>query len=105
MERHPLGSQAFFPLSNHGWIVVVCKSNSSGEKPDLSTIECFYARGDQGVSYLKGTWHHPLIVLEASQKFLVVDRQGDGCNLNEFSIENLDINIGPDNLINSKSID
>jgi hypothetical protein len=28
---------------------------------------------------------------------LVVDRQGDGCNLNEFSIENLDINIGPDN--------
>ena len=105
MERHPLGSQAFFPLSNHGWIVVVCKSNSSGEKPDLSTIECFYARGDQGVSYLKGTWHHPLIVLEASQKFLVVDRQGDGCNLNEFSIENLDINIGPDNLINFNSID
>jgi ureidoglycolate lyase len=103
MERHPLGSQAFFPLSNHGWIVVVCKSNGSGEKPDLSTIECFYARGDQGVSYLKGTWHHPLIVLEASQKFLVVDRQGDGCNLNEFSIENLDINIGPDNLINSTS--
>ncbi len=62
-------------------------------------------KGRSRSKLLKGTWHHPLIVLEASQKFLVVDRQGDGRNLNEFSIENLDINIGPDNLISSKSID
>ena len=33
MERHPLGSQAFFPLSKHGWLVVVCRSNSSGMSP------------------------------------------------------------------------
>jgi ureidoglycolate lyase len=101
MERHPLGSQAFFPLSRDGWLVVVCKSNSSGDEPDLSTVECFFAEGDQGVNYFKGTWHHPLIVLEESQKFLVVDRQGDGCNLNEFFIDNIDIKIDFDRFRNS----
>ena len=101
MERHPLGSQAFFPLSKHGWLVVVCKSNSSGDKPDLSTAECFFAEGNQGVNYFKGTWHHPLIVLQESQRFLVVDRQGDGCNLNEFFIKKMDLKIDLDSFRNS----
>tara|TARA_B100001057_G_scaffold80357_1_gene75536 strand:- start:423 stop:953 length:531 start_codon:yes stop_codon:yes gene_type:complete len=100
MERHPLGSQAFFPLSKHGWLVVVCKSNSSGDEPDLSTVECFFAEGNQGVNYFKGVWHHPLLVLEKSQKFLVVDRQGDGSNLNEFLIKNINLKIDLDSLEN-----
>ena len=69
------------------------KSNSSGNEPDLSTAECFFAEGNQGVNYFRGAWHHPLLVLQERQKFLVVDRQGGGCNLNEFSIENMDLKI------------
>jgi ureidoglycolate lyase len=66
----------------------------------LSTIECFFAEGNQGVNYFKGAWHHPLLVLEKSQKFLVVDRQGDGNNLNEFFIKNINLKIDLDSLEN-----
>ena len=64
----------------------------------MSTVEGFFAEGNQGVNSFKGAWHHPLLVLEESQKFLVVDRQGDGCNLNEFFIKNMDLKIDSDSL-------
>ena len=83
LERHPLGSQAFMPLSQHEWLVVVAHGNAAGDAPDFSTLVCFKASGIQGVSYNRGTWHHPLLTLQASQDFLVIDRQGDGHNLDE----------------------
>ena len=83
LERHPLGSQAFMPLSQHDWLVVVANGNVVGDAPDFSTIACFKASGIQGVSYDRGTWHHPLLPLQATQDFLVIDRQGDGHNLDE----------------------
>jgi ureidoglycolate lyase len=83
MERHPLGSQAFMPLSQHEWLVVVAHGNTADDGPDFSTLACFRARGDQGVSYDRGTWHHPLLVLQPEQDFLVIDRQGGGHNLDE----------------------
>ena len=83
LERHPLGSQAFMPLSQHDWLVVVAHGNADVDAPDFSTLACFKASGIQGVSYDRGTWHHPLLTLQASQDFLVIDRQGDGHNLDE----------------------
>ena len=83
LERHPLGSQAFMPLSQHDWLVVVAHGNVFGDAPDFSTLVCFKASGIQGVSYDRGTWHHPLLPLQAAQDFLVIDRQGDGHNLDE----------------------
>jgi len=83
LERHPLGSQAFMPLSQYDWLVVVAHGNAAGDAPDFSTLACFKASGIQGVSYNRGTWHHPLLTLQASQDFLVIDRQGDGHNLDE----------------------
>jgi ureidoglycolate lyase len=80
MERHPLGSQAFVPLQVADWLVVV--SDDQG-LPDEKTLRCFRARGDQGVNYRAGVWHHPLLVLAPSQEFLVVDRDGPGENLEE----------------------
>ncbi|MEM7058270.1 MAG: ureidoglycolate lyase [Pseudomonadota bacterium] len=77
LERHPLGSQAFFPLTDHNWLVVV------GSEPKGAALRCFHARGDQGVQYSTGIWHHPLLVLNGSQDFLVVDRSGPGENLEE----------------------
>ena len=79
MERHPLGSQAFYPLAPEDWLVVVC---AGGDRPDQSTLRCFRASGRQGVNYRAGTWHHPLLVLQP-QDFLVIDRGGPGDNLDE----------------------
>ena len=69
LERHPLGSQAFMPLSQYDWLVVVAHGNAAGDAPDFSTLACFKASGIQGVSYNRGTWHHPLLTLQAFQDF------------------------------------
>ncbi len=79
LERHPLGSQSFIPLSREPWLVAV----ASSEDPGLADIRVFRARGDQGVHYARNTWHHPLLVLVARQDFLVLDRAGPGDNLEE----------------------
>ena len=77
LERHPAGSQAFMPLACRDWLVVVA------EVPEPGACRLFRCRGDQGVQYARGTWHHPLLVLEQQQDFLVVDRAGEGPNLEE----------------------
>jgi ureidoglycolate lyase len=80
LERHPLGSQCFYPLSRHDWLVVV----AAGDKtPDLSTLRCFLATGTQGINYRANVWHHPLLPLAMEQDFLAIDRTGPGRNLEE----------------------
>jgi ureidoglycolate lyase len=79
MERHPLGSQAFYPLQKADWLVVV----SAAEKPAPDNLEAFLASGDQGIQYARNVWHHPLLILEQTQDFLVADRDGPGENLEE----------------------
>jgi ureidoglycolate lyase len=79
MERHPLGSQIFYPLQDRPWLVVVCK-----DPRDPSSFRAFHASGRQGVNYAPGVWHHPLLVRENGSRFLVVDRKGSGTNLEEY---------------------
>ncbi|BEU21285.1 ureidoglycolate lyase [Paraburkholderia sp. 22B1P] len=79
MERHPLGSQAFIPLNDKPYLVVVAPAGELDE----SKIRAFVTSGWQGVNYAKGVWHHPLLALGEVSDFVVVDRGGDGLNLNE----------------------
>ena len=80
MEHHPLGTQAFFPLDDRDWLLVV----AVGPAPlEPHALRAFRASGRQGVNYARGTWHHPLIVLTPDHDFLVIDRAGDGANLEE----------------------
>ncbi|MPW15903.1 ureidoglycolate lyase [Paraburkholderia sp. CNPSo 3157] len=79
MERHPLGSQAFVPLSDTPYLIVVAPA---GEL-DPTKLRAFSTRGWQGVNYAKGVWHHPLLALERVSDFLVVDRGGEGPNCDE----------------------
>jgi len=79
MERHPLGSQAFIPLNDKPYLVVVAPAGELDE----SKIRAFVTSGWQGVNYAKGVWHHPLLALGEVSDFIVVDRGGDGHNLNE----------------------
>lgn len=83
MERHPLGSQAFIPMGNEPYVVVVAPK---GEL-DTSKIEVFLATSDQGVNYHKGTWHHFCLALNEVSDFLVIDRGGEGDNCD---VEKLD---------------
>jgi len=73
VERHLLGSQAFMPLLPQRFLVVVAPA---GPLPTLAQLRCFIARPGQGVNYAAGTWHHPLIALEAGGDFLVIGRGG-----------------------------
>ena len=116
LECHPLGSQSFVPMSGREWLVVVAppvseisgagsdrqgeteisdkapntgQAGGGGGGPDFSRLRCFLARGNQGVTYGPGVWHHPLLVLESGDEFVVVDRggpQGESpdANLREF---------------------
>jgi ureidoglycolate lyase len=79
MERHPLGSQAFIPLDDRPYLVVVAPAGDLDE----SQIRAFVTRGWQGVNYAKGVWHHPLLALGKVSDYIVVDRGGEGKNLNE----------------------
>ena len=77
MEKHPLGSQAFIPMKQTTFLVLVAPK---GSKPDLNKIEAFIIPPEIGVNYNPGTWHFPLIATE-DMNFLVVDRKGSGDNL------------------------
>ncbi|OUR78622.1 ureidoglycolate hydrolase [Alphaproteobacteria bacterium 46_93_T64] len=85
VERHPLGSQAFIPLSNRPYLVVVAKA---GEVVTPSDLKAFIAAPGLGVNYHAGTWHHPVLALDDISNFLVVDRGGDGHNCDEIFFEN-----------------
>ena len=75
IERHPMGSQAFLPMTEAPFLVVV--SDGPDEAP-----RAFVTAPRQGVQLRRGTWHGVLTPLHAPGLFWVVDRAGDG-NLEE----------------------
>lgn len=83
VERHPLGSQAFYPLSDAPWLVIVAE-DASGEPVGL---RAFRPAPGQGVNIAINTWHGVLTPLDRPSDYLVVDRGGEGNNLEEFHFE------------------
>jgi ureidoglycolate lyase len=84
VERHPLGSQAFVPLSPATMVVVVAPP---GDAVRASDLRAFVSNGRQGINYHRGTWHMPLIAFEAGQEFLIIDRVGDVPNCDTCSLD------------------
>ncbi len=84
MERHPLSSQAFYPLSGRPYMVVVAPKGDFN--PD--NIRAFLAAQDQGVNYHAGTWHHYSLALDSVSDFLVIDRYAPDDNCDEVAVEN-----------------
>ncbi|RUR55051.1 ureidoglycolate lyase [Vreelandella populi] len=84
LERHPLGSQAFMPLHQERFIVVVAPL---GEAINPDDVRAFVTDGRQGVNYRAGTWHAIQSVLEREGEFLVVDRGGEGNNCEEYPLK------------------
>ena len=80
VERHPLGSQAFYPLSANPWLVIVAEDDAGTP----TRLRAFAPAPGQGVNIAMNTWHGVLTPLEAASDFLVIDRGGDGNNLEEY---------------------
>jgi len=83
VERHPLGSQAFYPLSDNPWLVIVAED----EAGTPARLRAFRPAPGQGVNIAMNTWHGVLTPLERESAFLVVDRGGEGDNLEEYRFE------------------
>jgi len=79
VERHPLGSQAFVPLTADPFLVVVAPD--LGGEPGAPLA--FLTAPGQGVNYLRNVWHGVLTPLDRAAAFLIVDRIGPGGNLQE----------------------
>ena len=73
LERHPLGSQAFVPMTSPRFLVVVAPA---GGLPRAEDVRAFIAEAGQGVHYRRGVWHRPLTPLDRCADFLVLDREG-----------------------------
>lgn len=90
MERHPDGSQAFIPMTADPFVVVVAKDRDGAPHDPRA----FVTAPGQGVNYARNTWHGVLTPLTEPGLFAVVDRIGEGPNLQEhwfdtpFTIQN-----------------
>ena len=84
VERHPLGSQAFIPLTEFVFVVVVARP---AEFVRVEDLHAFVTNGRQGVNYHRGTWHMPLIAMAEGQEFLVIDRSPTQDNCEELILE------------------
>lgn len=80
MERHPQGSQAFIPVSRSRYLIVVADDDDG-----VPTNPCaFLADYEQSVNLHRNVWHGVLTPVGAPGRFVVVDRIGDGANLEEY---------------------
>ncbi|MDX8346822.1 ureidoglycolate lyase [Cognatiyoonia sp. IB215446] len=75
VERHPLGSQAFIPMSMDSFLVIVADL-------DLRP-QSFVTAPGEGINFHRGTWHGVLTPLSGPGLFAVIDRVDDGPNLEE----------------------
>ena len=83
LERHPLGSQALIPMTTAPFLVVLAPDEGGvpGRPRALLT------KAGQGVNYARSTWRGVLTTLHAPGLFAVVDRVGEGANLEEHQLD------------------
>lgn len=79
VERHPDGSQAFIPMHEQPFLVIVAQN--LGDRPD--TPRAFVTNGAQGINFHRNIWHGVLTPLASPGRFAVIDRIGATANLQE----------------------
>ena len=79
VERHPDGSQAFIPMSEHPFLVIVAEDLDG--KPGKPVA--FVTKSGQAINIHRNIWHGVCAPLHAPGLFAVIDRIGSGDNLEE----------------------
>ncbi|MEN8840109.1 MAG: ureidoglycolate lyase [Octadecabacter sp.] len=79
MERHPVGSQAFIPMSGHPFLVIVAQDNNG----EPGNPQAFITKSGQAINFHSNIWHGVCTPLSSPGLFAVVDRIGSGENLQE----------------------
>ncbi|MCJ8336568.1 MAG: ureidoglycolate lyase [Epibacterium sp.] len=79
VERHPQGSQAFVPLNAVPMFVIVAED--LGDRP--GQVHAFLSQPGQAINLHRGIWHGVLAPYQAQGQYIVIDRIGDGANLEE----------------------
>ncbi|QBY00326.1 Ureidoglycolate hydrolase [Rhodophyticola sp. CCM32] len=97
LERHPLGSQAFLPMSEHPFLVTVAPDADGA--PGLPCA--FLTAPGQGINLAPNTWHGVLTPLHAPGLFAVIDRIGPGDNLQEHILTPPVLIVAPTRLVSS----
>ncbi|MFK7744333.1 MAG: ureidoglycolate lyase [Roseobacter sp.] len=83
LERHPEGSQAFVPMTEHPFLVIVAPDVNGKPGQPLA----FLTKPHQGINFHKGTWHGVLTPLAKPGLFAVIDRIGISANLEEVLVD------------------
>ena len=84
LERHPLGSQAFYPLHGRPFPVIVA---ATAVTPGYADIRVFLTNGRQGININPGVWHHYQLTLGQESDYIVIDRRGGVKNYEEVCLE------------------
>lgn len=83
VERHPAGSQAFIPITQTRFMVVVADDeNGTPVNP-----KAYLTKPGQSINLHRGIWHGVLAPLAEPGQFAVIDRIGAGTNLEEHWFE------------------
>jgi ureidoglycolate lyase len=80
VERHSEGSQAFVPMSHQPFLVVVAEDQNGTPQ----NIRAFLTEAGQAINFHRGVWHGVLTPLYDPGLFAVIDRIGEGPNLEEY---------------------
>lgn len=80
VERHPLGSQCFIPMSMTPFLIIVAPDNAGTPGTPLA----FQTEPGQAINLHQGTWHGVLTPLEPPALYAVIDRIGADENLEEY---------------------
>jgi ureidoglycolate lyase len=80
IERHPKGSQAFIPMTEHPFLVITATDPQA-------TPRAFLTNGAQGINLHRNIWHGVLTPLHPPGLFAVIDRIADDLNLEEHHFE------------------
>lgn len=77
LERHPCSTQVFIPMIVSRYLVCVAPTLPDGG-PDVAGLRAFVCLPGQGVAYAPGTWHHPMVALDAPGEFAMLAWEDGG---------------------------